>query len=174
MDYWERSNRPLREIPRGGDNHAFLLKALHEAGGELEGEFYNLRAKELAWHENDEWSLIQIAGHLRDREEMHLDYLQSILSSRRPVLHVVDLASLVEENDYRPEQLHELLYGYSELRERTLYRLYNLSPRQWLREGQHPYRGAISIEQIVKEMNEHDLAHLWQIMRHKGALNGSL
>jgi hypothetical protein len=171
MDYWDRpSGRPLREIPRGGDNHAFLLKALHEASGELEGEFYNIRPRELAWHEPGDWSLAQIAGHLRDREQLHLSYLQTISSSRRPQLEVVDLQSLVEENDYQPGQIHEFLYGFADLRERTLYRLYNLSPNQWLREGRHPYRGLISIEQIVKEMNEHDLAHLWQVMRLKQVL----
>ena len=73
MDAWDwRSERPLRELPRDGDNHAFLLKALREASGELEGEFYNLRPSQLAWHEPDEWSLVQIAGHLRDREESNL------------------------------------------------------------------------------------------------------
>src|SRR6266567_6939982 len=173
MDYWDRpSGRPLREIPRGGDNHAFLLKALHEASGELEGEFYNLHARQLSWHERDEWSLVQIAGHLRDREEMHLSYLGAIVSSRRPLLDIVDFEALVEENDYKPDQIHDLLYGYAELRERALYRLYNLSASQWRREGRHPYRGMLTIEQIVKEMNEHDLAHLWQVMRLKSALSG--
>jgi hypothetical protein len=171
MDYWDRpSGRPLREIPRDGNNHAFLLKALREASGELESEFYNLRPRELAWRDGDEWSLVQIAGHLRDHEEMTLSYLRAITSRRRPMLEVVDLAGLVEENSYQPRELQELLYGYAELRERALYLLYDLSDRQWLREGDHPYRGALSVGQIVKEMNEHDLAHLWQIMRIKQAL----
>jgi len=171
MDYWDRpSGRPLREIPRDGDNHAFLLKALHEASGELEGEFYNLRPRQLSWHERDEWSLVQIAGHLRDREELNLSYLRAILSSRRPLLEVIDLDVLVEENDYQPEQLHELLYGFAELRERALYQLYNLPPDRWRRGGRHPYRGIVTIEQLVKEMNEHDLAHLWQVMRLKQVL----
>jgi hypothetical protein len=171
MDDWSyRSTRPLREIPRGGDNHAFLLKALHEASGELEGEFYNLSRGQLGFHDPYEWSLIQIAGHLRDREECCLEQLQSILSSRSPELRAVDFETIVEENDYQPEQIHELLYGYAEFRERVLYRLYGLSPDQWHRSGRHPYRGRISVEQIVKEMNEHDLAHLWQVMRLKQAL----
>jgi hypothetical protein len=41
---------------------------------------------------------------------------------------------------------------------------------QWERQGEHPYRGPISVGQIVREMNEHDLAHLWQIMKIKQAL----
>src|SRR6476646_7520724 len=98
MDDWDRPSRhPLREIPRDGDNHAFLLKALHEASGELESEFYNLRPSQLDWHEPDSWSLVQIAGHLRDREEMHLSYLRAIVSSRSPHLDAVDFELLVEE-----------------------------------------------------------------------------
>jgi DinB superfamily len=172
MDDWDRpSSRPLREIPRDGDNHAFLLKALHEASGELEGEFYNLRRAQLAWHEPDGWSLAQIAGHLRDREQMHLDYLRGIVSSRDCILEAIDFEAMVDENGYGPEEAHNLLYGYAELRERALYTLYNLSGNQWRRTGRHPYRGSLSIEQIVKEMNEHDLAHLWQVKRLKAALS---
>lgn len=168
MDFWDRpSGRPLREIPRDGDNHAFLLKALREASGELEGEFYNLRPAQLRRREGDEWSLVQIAGHLRDREQVNLSYLRSIISSRNPRLEVVDFEILVEDNNFQPHELRELLYSFSDLRESALYLLYSLSDRQWRREGQHPYRGALSIERLVKEMNEHDLAHLWQVQRLK-------
>ena len=168
MDDWERSSvRPLREIPRDGNNHAFLLKALREASGELEGEFYNLRSSELVWHRQDEWSLTQIAGHLRDREESNLLVLRAIVSSRRPMLEIVDFETVVEAHDYRPAQLNALLYEFSELRQHALYLLYNLSDRQWRRAGQHRYRGDVTIDQLVKEMNEHDLAHLWQVMRLK-------
>jgi hypothetical protein len=171
MDFWDRpSSRPLREIPRDGDNHAFLLKALREAAEELEGEFYNLRPRQLAARQGDSWSLAQIAGHLRDREELNLSHLRGIVSSRRPVLEVVDLEALADENDYAPSELSELLYGFSEARQNALYLLYNLSARQWRRQGEHPYRGALGVEQIVKEMNEHDLAHLWQVKRLKQSL----
>jgi hypothetical protein len=171
MDDWERSlGRSMREIPREGNLHAFLLKALREASGELEGEFYNLRPKQLSWRENGEWSLIEIAGHLRDREEANLAHLRAIVGSRRPRLDLVDYEALVEDNGYEPRQINELLYGYSDLRQRALYLLYNLSENQWRRAGQHPYRGELTIEQLAKEMNEHDLAHLWQIQRVKGLL----
>ena len=171
MDDWERrSGRPLRELPRDGDNHAFLLKALREASGELEGEFYNLRATQLCWRRGDEWSLLQIAGHLRDREDANLDDLRAIVSSRRPELQLVDFEAVADEQPYETAQLSELLYGFSELRQHALYLLYNLSDRQWRRVGQHRYRGELTIEQLVKEMNEHDLAHLWQVMRIKQAM----
>lgn len=171
MDDWDRpSGRPLREIPREFDSHAFLLKALHEAGNELEGAFYNLRPRQLQQRLGDEWSLIEIAAHLRDNEELALDYLRAILSSRRPVLPVVDLQGLVEERDYRRLRLGETLYELSELRQHVLHLLYNLSARQWQRAGEHPYRGSVSVAQVAKELNEHDLDHLWQVTRLRESL----
>jgi hypothetical protein len=170
MDYWDRPSRPLREIPRDGDNHAFLIKALHEAGNELEGEFYGLRPRQLTARLGSGWSLKQIAGHLRDKEELTLSYVRAIISSRKPRLDVVDLEALVDDGDYDRLDLHEALYGYSDCRQNLLYLLHDLSQRQWERTGEHPYRGALSVGQLVRELNEHDLAHLWQVQRIKQAL----
>ncbi len=30
------------------------------------------------------------------------------------------------------------------------------------RKGRHPYWGTVTIAQLVREQNEHDLEHLWQ------------
>ncbi len=87
--------------------------------------------------------------------------------SRRPFPELVDFESVVEERGYQPAQLSELLYEFSDFRERALYLLYNLSDRQWRRVGQHRYRGDLTIDQLVRVMNEHDLAHLWQGVRLK-------
>ena len=170
MDYWDRPTRPLREIPRGGDNHAFLIKALNEAGNELAGEFYGLRPRQLRARIGDGWSLKQIAGHLRDKEEVTLSYVRAIISSRRAVLEVVDLEALADDGEYQHLDLHEALYTFSDLRENLVYILHNLSPRQWQRSGSHPYRGTLSIADLVRELNEHDLAHLWQVQRIKQAI----
>ena len=170
MDYWDRPARPLREIPRDGDNHAFLIKALNEAGNELGGEFYGLRRRQLAARIGDGWSLRQIAGHVRDKERATLSSVRAIISSRKPVLEVVDLEALADDGEYQHLDLHETLCTFSELRENLVYILHNLSPRQWQRMGTHPYRGALSIADLVRELNEHDLAHLWQVQRIKQAL----
>lgn len=170
MDYWERPSRPLREIPRDGDNHAFLIKALNEAGNELAGEFYGLRPRQLTARLGDGWSLKQIAGHVRDKEEVTLSWVRAIISSRKATLDVVDLEALADEGEYQRLDLHEALYTFSDLRENLVYILHDLSPRQWQRTGTHPYRGALSIGQLVRELNEHDLAHLWQVQRIKQVL----
>jgi len=117
----------------------------------LEGEFYNLRPRQLSWRPDNGWSLLEIAGHLRDNEELTLGYLRAIISSRRPLLEVVDLEGFVEEGRYRRLDLHEALYTFSELRQRLVYLLHELSEHQWRRGGQHPYRDTVSVGQIVRE-----------------------
>lgn len=170
MDFWDHdSERPLREIPRGGDNQAFLLKALNEAGNELEGEFYNLRPRQLRWRPDDGWSLIEIAGHLRDNEAHLLSSLRAIISSRTPLLTIIDLEDLVLQGDYQSANIRELLDEYGELRQRVLYLLHRLSSHQWRRHGEHPYRGPVSVLHLARELNEHDLDHLWQVKRLKEA-----
>lgn len=172
MDDWDRpSGRPLREIPREGTNHAFLLKALGEAAHELEREFYGIRKRQLNWRDGDEWSLRQIAGHLRDNEEQTLAYLRAILSSRAPLLEVTDLAAEAEERGQRVN-VEDALSCFAEARQEVLYLLYGLSDRQWRRSGEHPYRGALDIARLVHELNEHDLGHLWQIQKTKQRLPG--
>ena len=29
----------------------------------------------------------------------------------------------------------------------------------------HPYLGPLTVQEVAREMNEHDLAHLWQLRR---------
>lgn len=160
----------MREIPRDGDNHAFLLKALHEASGELENALYGVSRRDLRRRQNDDWSLIEIAGHLRDKEEQTLSYLRAITASKRPELPAVDLAMLVAEGGYEQLDPREVLYQFADLRQETLYLLYRLSAEKWQRAGVHEYRGRLTVAQLVKELNEHDLRHLWQIQRIKECL----
>jgi hypothetical protein len=46
-----------------------------------------------------------------------------------------------------------------------VYLLWSLDESDWERAGIHPYLGPLTITQVAREMNEHDLAHLWQLRR---------
>ena len=50
-------------------------------------------------------------------------------------------------------------------RQQTVYLLWSLDAEDWERGGRHPYIGDMSVTRIAREMNEHDLAHLWQLRR---------
>jgi hypothetical protein len=143
-----------------------MLKALHEAADELQGQLLGLGEEELCRRPApDEWSLKEVAAHLRDAEACFLERLELIASEDEPDLPDIDVDAYVLERDYRSLDLYEVLHEFSRLRYRSTSLLWSLEPFEWEREGMHPYRGRLSIMQVARDMNEHDLGHLWQVRR---------
>jgi hypothetical protein len=144
----------------------WVLKALREAGDELIDQFHGVSEKELRWRpQDDEWSLKEIAGHLRDNEELALEQMSLIASDEEPPLPVRDVEALPLEADYRLADVRELLGAFVRFRRQTNRLLWSLAPEDWGRCGRHPYRGEVTIAQIARELAEHDLGHLWQARR---------
>jgi hypothetical protein len=144
----------------------WMLKALHEAAEELQSQLWGLSEDELCRRPApDEWSLKEIAAHLRDAEACFLERLTLIVSQEEPELPDIDIDAYVLERDYRSLDLYEVLLEFSRLRHRTSGLLWSLEPSEWERAGLHPYRGRLSIMQVARDMNEHDLGHLWQVRR---------
>ena len=144
----------------------WMLKALHEAADELQNQLLGLSEKDLCRRPAPgEWSLKEIAAHLRDAEACFLERLRLIVSQDEPRLPDIDVDAYVLERDYQSLDLHEVLLELSRLRQRSASLLWSLEPSEWEREGLHPYRGRLSIMQVARDMNEHDLGHLWQVRR---------
>jgi len=149
----------------------WVLKALREAGDELIDQFYGASEKELRRRpQDDEWSLKEIAAHLRDNEELALEQLRLMVDGEEPQLPARDVDALPLERDYRSADLQELLRAFAELRRQTHRLLWSLAPEDWGRCGRHPYRGEVTIAQIARELAEHDLGHLWQARRLRETL----
>ena len=145
-------------------DHHWLVKALHEAGSELEKQFLGLSEDELRWRPaEEEWSLKEIAGHLRDCEELYVERLRLIGSCHEPELSDIDVDSYPGERDYQELDLDDALWTFASLRRQTCQLLWSLTPSEWEREGSHPFRGRLSVLQVARDINRHDLAHLWQI-----------
>lgn len=144
----------------------WMLKALHEAANELQGQLMGLSEDELCHRPApDEWSLKEIAAHVRDAEVAFLERLTLIVTEDEPDLPDVDSAAYVTERDYQSLDLYDVLLEFSRLRHHSAAILWSLAPDDWEREGLHPYRGRLSIMQVARDMNEHDLEHLWQVRR---------
>ena len=144
----------------------WMLKALHEAADELQGQLLGLSDEALCHRPApDEWSLKEIAAHLRDAEACFLERLELIVSEDEPRLPDIDVDAYVLERDYQSADLYEVLREFSLLRRHSTGLLWGLEPADWEREGLHPYRGRLSIMQVARDMNEHDLGHLWQVRR---------
>ncbi len=161
----------MREISREPQTHEFLIKALREAGGELLGELESIRGRDAHRRPEGEWSFAQIAVHLRDNEQASLDAVRRILMQRRAVLAAGDVAATAMDAPEASLDLERSLYQYAHLRRELLHELWSLSDAEWRREGQHPYRGPLSVLQIARELHLHDLEHLWQVRRHRELLS---
>jgi len=162
---------PVMERDRTvGGSPRFLLKALGEAGGELRNAFWGLTPRDLrtpALPPDDGWTLLGISAHLRDTEAGIIRQLEAILSRQRGAAPIpaIDLDDIPLFESYGDEDAGELLEAFAYYRRTTTYALWDISEREWHREGIHPYRGPLSILQLAREAYEHDLEHLWQARR---------
>jgi len=144
----------------------WMLKALHEAANELGSQLLGFSEEELCRRPAPgEWSLKEIAAHLRDAEACFLERLRLIVTLDEPDLPDIDVDAYVLERDYLSLDVDEVLLEFSQLRRRSSSLLWDLEPSEWEREGLHPYRGRLSVMQVARDMNEHDLGHLWQVRR---------
>jgi hypothetical protein len=153
------------------DSLGWVLKALREAGGTVMREFYGLDEDTLRRRPNDEdLCLKEIAAHLRDAEELAVKQISAFVehSSRRLPAWDVDL--LPQERDYRSADLEELLSELRMLRRETTHLLWMVSDREWQSAADHPYRGTVTLEEIARELAQHDLEHLWEVRRLKADL----
>jgi|SRR5215213_49736 len=155
----------MREIPREPDNQRFLLKAIGEAGRELAEELYGIKRRDAIRRDADGWSYLVIAAHVRDHERMTLSYIERILSRRTPALEAIDTERVLDDPSLVTEDIDRLVSEFLYLRRDTQLLLYDLSPAAWERCGIHEYRGPCSVIQLARELNQHDLEHLWQARR---------
>ena len=149
----------------------WLLKAVRESSGELFNQFAGLNEEALRWRPAEgEWCLKEVAAHLRDAETLRQGQIELISHEIEPRLPHEAIDVLPFERDYQEESLVRLLREYESAREETVWLLRMFSERDWSRTGIHPYRGQISILDIVREMHQHDLEHLYQARNLRSAL----
>jgi hypothetical protein len=152
------------------DEQRWLMKALREVANELVEEIYELASADPTIRaEDDDRTPHEIAAHIRLNEELAAAQIRHLTGGRSNVrLPVDDTESPPAE--LADTSIYNFLEGFIEARRGTTRLLWNLSPAQWQRQGTHPYRGAITVQQIVRELAEHDLEHLWQVRRTKSNL----
>lgn len=143
--------------------HRWLVKALREAGEELQSRFASLPEEIVLWRpEPREWCLAEVLGHVRDRERLAYSQIESVVYDREPALPSPDLAALPAERRYATQPLHRFLREFSARREETVHLLWSLEPEEWERCGRHPYLGRLNVFTLARNLNQHDLDHLWQ------------
>lgn len=111
----------------------------------------------------DEWSAIEVVGHLIDAEEILLRRMGQMISADNPQLIPLDQVGLVRQRDYQHKQLSLLLVSFAEKRAATVEELRYLRADNLERGGVHPWRGPITIGNLLTIWPGHDQQHLAQI-----------
>jgi hypothetical protein len=157
----------MRPVPQY-DAKNWLLKALRETSHAMESLLWDLDERLL--HEQgvgEEWGAAELLRHMAAMERRQGDRLEAMVRLDAPRIRAFDADSIDAEG--RPEDNcggpWEALEEFGSLRQQSVYLLWSLDDADWGRKGIHPYLGPLTVLQVAREINEHDLAHLWQLRR---------
>jgi hypothetical protein len=154
------------------DPLGWVMKALRESGNLVAIELSGIDEAALVQRPaEDELCLKEIAAHLRDSEELAVRQITSLLEEPTRPVPCWDIDVLPMERDYRSMHVDRFLSEFRGLRRETTHLLWSLRGYEWRRPGKHPYKGAITLEEIARNLAQHDLEHLWQVRRLKYGLD---
>lgn len=111
-----------------------------------------------------EWSLTEIACHLRDVErEVHAARFASLLAGDSAFLPGVNADEWAIARSYRAENGPAAAAAFVTARAKTIDRLAPLPLELWDRQGQHTFFGPTSLHELVYLAVQHDRVHGQQI-----------
>ena len=156
----------MRPVPEY-DAKAWLLKALRETAHAMEALLWELDEDVLDDRAagGDEWSVRDLVLHMNEMERRFVERLERIVRLDEPTIEAFDGDSIEPQRGGEDLMAFELMDEFGVQRQQAVYLLWSLDRDDWERRGVHPYLGPLSILQCAREMNEHDLSHLWQLRR---------
>jgi hypothetical protein len=165
----------VRYVRQAANDPAFLMKALGESSGELRRLLYDTPRGALrvpGEGDDDVWTLLGIATHMRDVELGVNEQMEAVIAARRGEtrLRHVGLDDIPFLEDYADEDGEEVLEELHYYRRQTTYLLWSCDDHDWERCGVHPYRGPLTLLELARDLYQHDLEHLWQARRMVEAL----
>lgn len=156
----------MRPVPEY-DPKSWLLKALRETAHAMEALLWELDEDTLhGAPDAGEWCAAELVAHMSAMERHYIDRLERIVRKHEPAIAAFDADSIADEEDTDADGgVFELMDEFSVQRHQSVQLLWSLDADDWERRGIHPYLGPLTITEVAREMNEHDLAHLWQLRR---------
>lgn len=155
----------MRPVPRY-DTKSWLLKALRETAHAMESLLWDLDHEAIERPPDEgEWGCAGLVAHMAEMERRYLERLEGMVHLDEPRIAAFDADSIQMEAPPDPEGVFEALEEFGSQRQQTVYLLWALDDGDWERRGIHPYLGPLTVTQVAREMNEHDLSHLWQLRR---------
>ncbi|MCH8901999.1 MAG: DinB family protein [Chloroflexi bacterium] len=148
----------------GSSGHMDLVEALNSTPPALQRELNGLSEAALTYRTaNDEWSIKEVCGHLRDDAQFLHRRLFAMINLEEPRLEAWDPEALMRERNPQATPIDELLAEFTAQRRETVEMLADLVHWNWARQGRHAERGRVSIRQMVEGAVRHEESHLEQI-----------
>jgi len=111
----------------------------------------------------DEWSAIQVLGHLLDAEVTLAFRIRKLAAEPGGAIVARDQEKWTDGLRHHRADARTLLAAYTALRAANLEQVRRLSPARRAAAGRHPEYGRIRVRQMLEHWAEHDLNHLAQI-----------
>jgi hypothetical protein len=155
----------MRPVPEY-DAKSWLIKALRETARAMESLIWDLEDEAIDRRPaEDEWSCRELVRHMCQMERRYTDRLERMVRMDAPAIAAFDADSIDADPEEGENAVFDMMDEFSVQRRQSVYLLWSLDDDDWQRTGVHPYLGELTIMQVAREMNEHDLAHLWQLRR---------
>lgn len=111
----------------------------------------------------EKWSMLEIACHLRDVEQLFVERYAKMANHDRPALRMFNQDALAATLKYNQDDPAAVLRDFRGFRQETLALLSALAHQSWQRVGLHPKRGELTLAAQVGHHVDHDASHLNQI-----------
>jgi hypothetical protein len=159
------ANMPQYVSARFSEQPRYLRKALREVAHRIEELVVQLTKEESRERiPEDDWSVVEIVGFLRDSEREDLKAINAMISRDGARIQERRAQHGPREGDYQRLHVDELIWEFATAREEMLWTL-NDADGLWHRTGEHSFRGAVTLTEWVAEVNERDLDVMWRIGR---------
>lgn len=154
-----------------GPGHRWLIKALREVARTTERVVASMTEHDLVQQPSgDEWSVTELVGFMRDSDREDLKTIIAVVATDGARIEPRRAEYGPLEHDYRSVAVEEFLWDFATMREDMVWTLRTAGEWAWSHVGDHPYRGDVTLEQLVHEVNERDLDTMWRIRRIRDEL----
>lgn len=120
----------------------------------------------------DEWSLLELACHLRDSAIEEGLRARRMVEEDNPTLEPYDPDRRAVERDYAAEDPARALTAVRAYLTGYAYQLERFTDEEWERAGVHPERGPVTVLSRAEEEVEHIRDHLEQMRRVRRLVDG--
>jgi len=114
-----------------------------------------------------EWSVIELACHIRDYMEIFNSRIERALAEENPRVQSYDNADLSASREYASQDLTRVLTVATGVRRKTLDLISRMGDAGWARTVEHPTWGRKSIEWLLQRCADHDAEHVEDIRRRE-------